>query len=236
MSRNPFEQSAPQEQPKELQKLFDDYFVRYIAGLNCYGDCKADEAAADEALQKLASYLCVQKGLPAGKLEEDRMDYIIYLSKDRTREKSVAIEFEMFDYNEKSGEISFALEARYRPDSDQNWKQVFKLKTSPQALEKLRIMKDAKKRKDEAEENERRMLFEKYLPGALSFMREHGNGIVRSHDLGTLEPMLKNFFRWNPGAGDSIQIGLDEDNSQWIIKLLHPNGSVYDVFAIDDKV
>ncbi|MFA6447294.1 MAG: hypothetical protein WCW31_03495 [Patescibacteria group bacterium] len=237
MSVNPFELAAPKKElPKELQALFDDYFVHYIAGLNCYGDCKASDEAADKALKKLIGYLCAQKGLPADGLEEGRGEYVIYLSDDRKLEKSVAVDFEMLDYSEDLGEISFSLDARYRNDSAQDWKEKLKLKASPQAQEKLKVFREEEERKRTAEGKERRMQYDKYLPGALSFLRSHGNGLIKHDELGALEPMLKNYFRWNPGAEDSIQIGLDEDNSQWVIKLLHPNGSVYDVFAIDDKI
>lgn len=235
---NPFlEQAAPKKElPKELQALFDDYFVHYIAGLNCYGDCKASDEAADKALKKLISYLCTQKGLPTDGLEEGRGEYVIYLSDDRKLEESVAIDFEMLDYSEVLGEITFDLEARYRNGSSQDWKEKLKLKASPQAQEKLKVIREKEEQKQAAEERDKKMQYDKYLPGALSFMRSHGNDVVRYNELGTLEPMLKNYFRWNPGVEDSIQIGLDEDNSQWVIKLLHPNGSVYDVFAIDDKI
>ncbi len=140
---NPFlEQAAPKKElPKELQDLFDDYFVHYIAGLNCYGDCKASEEAADKALKELISYLCAQKGLPAAGLEEGRGEYVVYLSDDRKLEKSVAIDFEMLDYSEDSGEISFSLEARYRNGSSQDWKEKPKLKASPQAQEKLKVIR-----------------------------------------------------------------------------------------------
>ncbi len=235
---NPFLErpATKKELPKELQALFDDYFVHYIAGLNCYGDCKASDEAADKALKKLIGYLCAQKGLPTDGLEEGRGEYVIYLSEDRTLEKSVAVDFEMSDYNEDSGEISFSLEARYRNDSAQDWKEKLKLKASPQAQEKLKVLREEEEKKREAEEKERKAQYEKYLPGALSFMRSHGNGVITPDELGSLELMLKNYFRWNPGAEDSIQIGLNEDDSQWVIKLLHPNGSVYDMVAIDDKI
>jgi hypothetical protein len=185
MSVNPFELAAPKKElPKELQALFDDYFVHYIAGLNCYGDCKASDEAADKALKKLIGYLCAQKGLPADGLEEGRGEYVIYLSDDRKLEKSVAVDFEMLDYSEDLGEISFSLDARYRNDSAQDWKEKLKLKASPQAQEKLKVFREEEERKRTAEGKERRMQYDKYLPGALSFLRSHGNGLIKHDDWG----------------------------------------------------
>ncbi|MDD5726907.1 MAG: hypothetical protein PHC53_05950, partial [Patescibacteria group bacterium] len=162
--------------------------------------------------------------------------YVIYLSEDRRREKSVTVDFEVWDQNEDSGEMDFDLETRNSPNSSQNWKQKFTLKASPQAREKLKVMRDEKKRKEDAEENERKMQFEKYFPGALSFMRSHGKGVVKSEELGTLEPMLKNYFKWDLGPEDTIYIGLEEEHRQWVIKLIHPDGNVYDVVAVSDKI
>ena len=238
------------------QELIDALYMSYISRIE---DLDSTDRDKDEKELALISNLCTKKGLPTDHIADYGRQIILYTTPKRKRNEENAIELclEIIDENQTTGEFSYRFKGVQVQRFDERgqdhfvhghalWDERIKLKASPAALERMEYLKqedkatkDEEKRhkqerqaREDEEERKDKELYNKYSIPALDFIRLHVGKLLSINTLGTLEPLLTDYWGWKFEPGDKINI---HDTARQL-EVEHVRGeSTLDVIAFDKE-